>query len=115
MKDIKIKSQNAIYTGGNIYLFYGELENKLYFIADSMDDIRIVNANPLEIDETSKQFVSDDFSWQESHLIYDLDEDQAIQFMKELYTRILKEDCTFYKGLANYSKYDIEQLRNVMN
>lgn len=36
MKNYKIKNATACYTGGNIYIYYGELENDLWFY--SCDD-----------------------------------------------------------------------------
>lgn len=42
----KLKNATAIYTGGNIYIYYGELENGLYFRAcDDWDFIEICNSD----------------------------------------------------------------------
>ena len=41
-----IKTATACYTGGGIYIYYGQLENGLYFRAcDEFDAIYICNAN----------------------------------------------------------------------
>lgn len=41
-----IKTATAIYTGGGIYIYYGELHNGLYFRAcDDWEEISICNAD----------------------------------------------------------------------
>lgn len=44
MDNYKIKNANACYTGGGIYVYYGELENGLYFRScDDWKSIEICN------------------------------------------------------------------------
>ncbi len=46
MTNYTIKTATAIYTGGGIYIYYGELENGLYFRAcDDWKEISICNAD----------------------------------------------------------------------
>lgn len=46
MENYNIKTATAIYTGGGIYIYYGQLENGLYFRAcDDWDCISICNAD----------------------------------------------------------------------
>ena len=43
---MKIKNANACYTGGGIYIYYGQLENGLFFRAcDDWDFIELCNAD----------------------------------------------------------------------
>lgn len=43
---MKIKNATAIYTGGNIYIYYGQLENGLYFRAcDDWDFIELCDSD----------------------------------------------------------------------
>lgn len=43
---MKIKNATAIYTGGGIYIYYGQLENGLYFRAcDDWDFIEICDSD----------------------------------------------------------------------
>ncbi len=47
MKNYKIKNATACYTGGNIYIYYGELENGNYFsTSDLWDFISILDEEP---------------------------------------------------------------------
>lgn len=46
MKKFEIKNANACYTGGGIYIYYGQLENELYFRAcDDWEVISICDAD----------------------------------------------------------------------
>ena len=46
MENYTIKTATAIYTGGGIYIYYGQLENGLYFRAcDDWKEISICNAD----------------------------------------------------------------------
>lgn len=68
---MKIKNANACYTGGGIYIYYGELENGLFFRAcDDWDFIEICDADtstedadyPEFYDEHEKEVIAgDDF------------------------------------------------------
>lgn len=102
----KIKSQTAIYTGGGIYCYYGELEDGNYFMADDIYECaRILNANPLE--ETGEEyfpFVVDDVEWQEKHLVEDFED---WKFIKQLFIKLINDGCNFTEH-HNWSKGDIE-------
>lgn len=104
----QIIEQTAIYTGGNIYLFYGKLRNGNYYIATSDFDVRIVSQNPLEYDKYDF-FVSDNVEWQEQYLVEDLSENDARLFCKDLIKRIITIGCNF-SGISNYLISDIEHI-----
>lgn len=74
-----MKSINGelIYTGGNIYIGFGQTDDGNWFISDHCEDcVRIVNANP-NCEE------SWDSEWQQEHLVADLNEgeDDTIEFL----------------------------------
>ena len=76
---MKIKEAWAVYTGGNIWLFYGTLDDGNYFLTDDNGWTLILNANP-----------GDDFEeacfyeWQEEHLVKELLHEERMKFCDKL-------------------------------
>ena len=98
-----------IYTGGNIYVFRGELSDGTWFIADdSYYDVRIVNADVFGPDESFEDCWYAD--WQEEHLVRDLDEKEKRQFFKEMINWILENEPE-----GNYSSGDMENILYYIN
>ena len=58
-----IKVANAVYTGGGIWLFYGELKNRKYFLTDDNGYTYLLDEDPSNLDESST------YEWQEEHII----------------------------------------------
>lgn len=72
---MKPKTVEAIYTGGNIWLFFGRLEDGNWFMADDNGSVRIVDADPMnDLDESLME------DWQLEHLIMDLFGNERIEF-----------------------------------
>lgn len=66
----KIVKANAEYTGGNIWVFTGKLDDGTYFMADGFEyDVRIVNEDPDEVEDGGAWYCD----WQEAHLVRDID------------------------------------------
>ena len=63
---MNIKTSQAIYTGGGIWLFIGELENGNYFLTDDYGCTLIFDTDPIDLDES----LTDE--WQEAHTIEDI-------------------------------------------
>jgi len=63
---MKIKTAQAIYTGGGVWLFIGELENGNYFLTDDYGCTLILDENPEDLDESLT------VEWQEKHTIKDI-------------------------------------------
>ena len=61
MKKIKIKKATAVYTGGGIWLFYGKLSHKKYFLMDDNGMVIILKENPKNLEESTYE------EWQELH------------------------------------------------
>ena len=56
-----IKSANAVYTGGGIWVFYGELEDGNFFLTDNDGYVALVDSDPSDFDESLY------YDWQEEH------------------------------------------------
>ena len=66
----KIKKAEAVYTGGNIWLFYGELEDGNHFLTDDYGTTQILNADPSDLDISLYE------DWQQEHLVEELADDR---------------------------------------
>lgn len=99
-----IRNITPIYTGGGIYILYGQLTNGNYFIAsDEMYDVRFLNANPEDTDEYGDA-VSDSVKWQEAHLVRDIcDPGECLEFWETAIRWIIAN-----KPDGNYSEYEME-------
>lgn len=94
----KIKTATACYTGGNLYIYYGELENGLYFRAyDDWDFIEICNADTSVED-------ADYYEFYEQHSVQTIAGDDYKEFWNNMLLWILHN-----KPDGNYSKYDLER------
>lgn len=103
---LKIENVTPIYTGGNIYVYIGELSDGNYFIASDQSfvgdyfDIRIVNENPADYEE---DFGS--VTWQEEHLVSDVVGSEAREFTIQLLEWVLEN-----RPEGNYQLGDIEAM-----
>lgn len=78
MKPIKV---NAIYTGGNIWMFLGSLDDGNFFFTDDYGCTLILDADPNEdLDNACYP------EWQEEHLVSELEGNERIQFCKDMLT-----------------------------
>ena len=105
---MKIKTLEAVYTGGGIWIFWGELEDGHYFLTAHEGWTVILTESPEDFDESLYE------EWQEAHKVKDLADEELISFQKELLEKIEKND---YNGGAldsyeiNYYKWywDLEE------
>ena len=74
----KIKEAYAVYTGGNIWIFYGQLEDGNYFLTDDYGWTQILNADPSDFDESLYE------DWQKEHLVRELDGNERVKFCNHL-------------------------------
>ena len=93
-----------VYTGGNIYIYYGQLKNGNWFVtADSDCWLNEVDANPDDFD--------DDEVWQtewiEEHNVKAYEADEAKQFYKAMLRWILEKEPD--NANTNYNLYDMEE------
>lgn len=102
MEKYKIKTATACYTGGGIYIYYGQLENGLYFRAgDEEEVIYICNAN------TSTE-EADYLEFYEEHTIEELKGKTFITFFNLMIAHVLEGGATFDEW-SNYSKSELER------
>jgi len=90
MNNAKITKVEFEYTGGGIWLFYGNLSDGTFFLADGdMLDVRIINADPSRNEEEC-WFAE----WQEEHLVRDLDtEKEGPKFFKKIFKWLRANDA----------------------
>ncbi len=101
MSKWKIKEAEAIYTGGNIWLFIGSLTDGNYFLVSDDGWALILNADPSNLDES----LYDD--WQKEHLIEEMDEGEElrafqIQLLDLLKSYSTNQRCIFDEEIENY-------------
>ena len=99
---MKIKEANAEYTGGNIWLFYGELTDGNFFLTDDYGWTLILNANPSNFDESTY------VEWQQEHLVKELEGNDRLEFCNQLLNWLSKhiDNCN---GMTDS---EIEAYRN---
>ena len=68
----------AIYTGGGIWLFYGELDDGNYFLTDDNGFTYFLNADPSNLDESTY------YEWQVQHLVREVHYEEREEFCDEL-------------------------------
>lgn len=73
-----IKDAYAVYTGGGIWLFYGELKDGNYFLTDDYGATRILDTDPSDFDETLYE------DWQQEHLVEELEGNDRTSFGDDL-------------------------------
>lgn len=95
----EIKRATAVYSGGNIYLYYAELENGNWLFGDDYS-FMIVNANPLTDEE------SEYGEWQEEHLVTYLS-DEETPFILNNVIEVIEEGRTI-KEYDNFILYELQ-------
>lgn len=97
----KIKTATACYTGGNIYIYYGQLESGLYFRAvDDWDVIYICNSDTESEDADHSEFY-------EAHTVEEITGDDFKEFWNTMLHHIISKGATHGKW-SNYSPDDME-------
>lgn len=98
----EIKTASAVYTGGGIYIYYGQLESGLYFRAvDDWDVIWICDADT-EAEE------ADYSEFYDAHTVEELREEDFKTFWNAMLQHILDRKPTHGKW-SNYSPDDLER------
>lgn len=104
----KIKTATAVYTGGGIYIFYGQLESGLYFRtwdecpdSEEYDTVYICDSNT-EAEE------ADYSEFYEAHTVETLTHREAVDFWNAMLDHILNGGEALGKW-SNYSASDLER------
>ena len=83
----RFKNVNAVYTGGGIWLMYGELQTKgEYFLVDDEGAVLILDASPENMDESLYT------EWQNEHKVRDLYDADRVSFCDKLADRLLRHN-----------------------
>lgn len=104
MENIKIENAKAVYTGGNIWLFYGKLQNGLHFLTDDYGCTLILDESAEDFDESLYT------EWQEAHKVEELEGDSRISFIDLLLDFLgtleyQKRGCITDDEINSYRKY----------
>jgi hypothetical protein len=99
-----IKKANAVYTGGGIFIFWGDLEDNKYFMCDDDGGVIILDSDPTDFD------VSLYVEWQEEHLVEYLEdnEEERLLFCDSLCDYLMKATKSERGGLSDF---EIEHYR----
>lgn len=98
-----ITMATAVYSGGGIYLYYAELENKNWIMGND-DFLIVVNSNPLADGETYED--SQYIEWQEEHLVKEIPEKEYNKVLNNVLDVIFNGKTI--KEYDNFSKGDLE-------
>ena len=88
---------HAVYTGGDIWVFYGKLKDGTFFLMDSDGDAMLLNADPSDFDESLYG------SWQKSHLIRELTGRERTAFRDDVLDKAI--------GDGGFTEYDAKRHR----
>lgn len=100
MKNYEIKNAMAEYTGGGIYIYYGQLENGLYFrTCDDWESIEICDADTSTED-------ADYYEFYEEHALYSIGGKEYESFFNKMLLWIIHNGAN--------GNYQIDDLENRM-
>ena len=71
----------AVYSGGGIYLYYAELENKQWIMGND-EWLIVVDTSPIVDEKTFED--SDYYEWQEEHLVKQISEEQYQKVLNKI-------------------------------
>lgn len=97
-----IKTATACYTGGGIYIYYGQLENGLYFQAD--DECEAINICDADTGNEEAQYLE----WQELHTVEELTEDSYRAFWNAMLLHVINGGLS-HDEWQNYLTSDLEE------
>ena len=98
-----MKKATAIYTGGNIYIYYAELDNGNWLLGDD-DWFIVVDTSPLANEKTFED--SQYYEWQEEHLVKQIPEAEYQGILNNVLDTIFKGETI--KEYDNFSVGELE-------
>lgn len=97
----KIKTATAVYTGGGIYIYYGQLESGLFFRTfDDSEVIYICNSDT-EAEE------ADHSEFYEAHTVEEITGDEFRDFWNAMLSHIIN-GCAAHGKWSNFSRDELE-------
>lgn len=106
MKENIIKA-TAIYSCGNIYLYYAELADGNWILGDG-DFFAIVNENPLKDQDTFDDSCYNE--WQQEHLVKEIEEPEITSLLLAIIEVILEGKTI--PGWNNFATAELEIIYN---
>lgn len=101
MENLKIKSATAVYTGGGIYIFYGQLESGLWFRAwDECEAAYICDSDTRAEEAEYSEFY-------DTHTVRELTGDEFRNFWNAILSHVLNGGAALGRW-SNYSRADLE-------
>ena len=101
----KIKTATACYTGGGIYIFYGQLESGLFFRAgDILDDWEIIYI----CDSDTEAEEADYSEFYEAHTVEEITGEEYKTLWNEILNHIITKKPTHGKW-SNYDPADLKR------
>lgn len=107
-KNMKISEAWAVYTGGNIWIFFGKLDDGNYFLTDDYGATLVLDADPSDLDESTY------VEWQDEHKISELVGNDRVTFCNSLVDWLLSANPENRGGITNdelkgYREYFAEE------
>ena len=94
----------AVYSGGGIYLYYAELENKNWIMGND-DWLIVINTNPLADEQTFED--SEYYEWQMEHLVKEVPEKEYHKVLNNILDVIFDG-----KTISEYDNFSIGDLQD---
>lgn len=104
--DYIIKNVNAVYSGGGIWILYGELNKGHFLSGTDYGDIRIIDESPSDLD------ISLYPSWQEQHFVEDLEGNNLADFREQLIKRLHKPKLN--DDIGGLTEEEIDRYENLL-
>ena len=106
-EDYIIKTFDGFNSGGNIEIFYGQLENKLYYCHSQMgEEVRIYDKEPF-----TEEYYEDSYEWEKHHCIAKFSSDSEIGYwlFEQMSDQFKKEPRKF---IHYYYEFYFEEILN---
>lgn len=99
-----ITKATAVYSGGGIYLYYAELENKQWIMGND-EWLIIVDTSPIVDEQTFEN--SGYYEWQEEHLVKQIPEKDFQKVLNNILDTIFNG-----KSIKDYDNFSIGELQD---
>lgn len=94
----------AVYSGGGIYLYYAEMENKQWIMGND-EWLIMVDTSPIADEQTFED--SGYYEWQEEHLVKQISENDYQKVLNKILDTIFNG-----KSIKEYDNYSIGDLQD---
>lgn len=99
-----ITKATAVYSGGGIYLYYAELENKQWIMGND-EWLIVVDTSPIADEQTFED--SGYYEWQEEHLVKQISEKDFQKVLNNILDTIFKGST-----IKDYDNFSVGELQD---